>query len=115
MDRLTKRIEDKVYYTKGKYSPETLCAEMETWEIRECMRKLADYEDTGLTPKEILIVVGERNALAERCGGTIPVYCGECELWGKKGWSQHQIGYCEGNGRPHKATDFCSYGKKKQE
>ncbi len=53
MDRLTKRIEDKVYYTKGKYSPTTICAEMEKWEVRECMKKLADYEDAGLLPKEI--------------------------------------------------------------
>ena len=26
---------------------------METWEVRECMKKLADYEDTSLTPQEI--------------------------------------------------------------
>lgn len=113
MDRLTKRIEDKVYYIKGKYSPTTLCAEMEAYEVRECMRKLADYEDTGFTPEEISRVKVERDALAERCGGTIPVYCGECELWGTNGWSQYQIGYCEDDDKPHKATDFCSQGKQK--
>lgn len=46
MERLTKRIDDSVYYTKGRYK-ETLCAEMETREIRECMKKLACYEDIG--------------------------------------------------------------------
>ena len=45
MSRLTTRIEDKVYYAKGKYSPTTLIAEMETWEIKDCMQKLAEYED----------------------------------------------------------------------
>lgn len=45
MSRLTTRIGDKVYYSKGKHSPTTLCAEMETWEVRECMIKLAEYED----------------------------------------------------------------------
>ena len=54
MERLTTRVEDKVYYSKGKYPPTTLCAEMETHEIRECMKKLAEYEDTGLTPDEII-------------------------------------------------------------
>lgn len=53
MERLTTRVEDKVYYSKGEYPPTTLCAEMETWEVRECMKKLAEYEDTGLTPDEI--------------------------------------------------------------
>lgn len=45
MNRLTTRIEDKVYYAKGKHNPTTLCAEMEIWEIRECMIRLAEYED----------------------------------------------------------------------
>ena len=53
MNRLTERIMDNVYYLKGKYPPATLCAEMETWEVRGCMVKLAAYEDTGLEPEEI--------------------------------------------------------------
>ena len=53
MERLTTRVEDKVYYSKGEYPPTTLCAEMETWEVRECMKKLAEYEDLGLSPEEI--------------------------------------------------------------
>ena len=52
MERLTTRVEDKVYYSKGKYPPTTLCAEMETHEIRECMKKLAEYEDMNLTADE---------------------------------------------------------------
>ncbi|KAF5049508.1 hypothetical protein DSECCO2_439120 [anaerobic digester metagenome] len=54
MNRLTKRNEDIIYYTKGKYSPKTLSADMEPWEVRECMQKLAAYEDTGLEPEDVL-------------------------------------------------------------
>lgn len=53
MERLTAKINDSAYYVKGKYGPATLCAEMETWEVRECMKKLAAYEDTGLQPEEL--------------------------------------------------------------
>ncbi len=52
MNRLTKRNEDIIYYTKGKYSPKTLSADMEPWEVRECMRKLSAYEETGLEPED---------------------------------------------------------------
>lgn len=44
MERLTKRIEDHVYYTKGKYE-ETLSVEMETKDVRKVLKKLAYYED----------------------------------------------------------------------
>ena len=44
MERLTKRIEQYVYYTQGKYE-ETLPVEMETNDIRSVLKKLADYED----------------------------------------------------------------------
>lgn len=53
MDRLTTRMKEKVFYRKGQYSPTTLVAEMEIGEMRECLEKLSDYEDTNLTPKEI--------------------------------------------------------------
>lgn len=46
MDRLTMRINDSVYYTKGKYK-DTIPAEMETQDIRECLKRLAEYEDIG--------------------------------------------------------------------
>ena len=58
LKRLTTRIEDKVYYSKGKYKPTTLIAEMEISEIRECISKLAEYEDIGLTPREIRELFG---------------------------------------------------------
>ena len=77
--------------------------------------KLSAYEDTGLTPEEITALQAERDALVKRCGGTIPVHCSDCELWGKSGWSQNGIGYCEGDDKSHKATDFCSYGKLKED
>jgi len=48
MNRLTKRLYENVYYTKGKYPPT-----METGEVRECMQKLAAYEDTGLEPEDV--------------------------------------------------------------
>lgn len=54
MSRLTTRIEDKVYYAKGKYSPTTLITEMEIWEIKECMQRLAEYEDREDDNKAII-------------------------------------------------------------
>jgi NTP pyrophosphatase (non-canonical NTP hydrolase) len=53
MERFTMRIADNVYYTKGKYK-ETIPAECESWDVREIMKRLADYEDTGLEPQEIV-------------------------------------------------------------
>ncbi|HHX62149.1 MAG TPA: hypothetical protein GX707_15785 [Epulopiscium sp.] len=53
MERLISRIKDNVYYPKGEYTPTTLCAEMTTSEVRECMSKLAEYEDLGMTPNEV--------------------------------------------------------------
>lgn len=52
MKRLTKRIDGNVYYTEGKYK-ETIPAECESWNLREILKKLADYKDTGLEPEEI--------------------------------------------------------------
>lgn len=46
MDRLTRRINGFVCYTKGKYE-DTITAEMETRDVRECLEKLAEYEDIG--------------------------------------------------------------------
>lgn len=50
MDRLTKRIGEHVYYTKGEHD-ETIPAECESWDVREILKVLAAYEDTGLTPE----------------------------------------------------------------
>lgn len=44
MERLVKRIGEYMYYTQGKY-PETIPAEMSRDDIRNVLRKLADYED----------------------------------------------------------------------
>ena len=54
MERLTTVLKDTVYYAKGKWPPTTLCSEMETWEIRDCMTRLAQYENTGLSPEQVL-------------------------------------------------------------
>ncbi len=49
--RLTKRIGEHVYYTKGKYD-ETIPAECEPHDVRKILQALADYEDTRHTPEE---------------------------------------------------------------
>lgn len=53
MDRLTKRLGRHVYYTKGTMYRDTVPAECMSWDVREILRALADYEDTGLTPENI--------------------------------------------------------------
>lgn len=55
MDRLTERHGDLITYI-GKHTklPGLDCAaSMRVGAIRDCMRRLADYEDTGLTPEQI--------------------------------------------------------------
>ena len=56
MERLTKVInacgETVVVYTRGKYE-DTTTGEMRHEDIRNVMRRLSDYEDTGLTPEQI--------------------------------------------------------------
>lgn len=63
MERFTMRIADKVYFTKGKYE-ETIPAECESWDVREILKRLADYEDTGLEPGEIACCI---NLLKGKC------------------------------------------------
>ena len=57
MDRfirvLKARGESVVVYTKGKYE-DTTAGEMMDEDIRNVMKRLCDYEDTGLTPPEIM-------------------------------------------------------------
>lgn len=57
MERLTRTIkvprESVTVYTKGKYEDAT-AAEMEVADVRNVMTKLSAYEDTGLTPPEIM-------------------------------------------------------------
>ena len=56
MERLTKVInacgKTVVVYTRGKYK-DTTAGEMEHKDIRNVMKHLSDYEDTGLTPERI--------------------------------------------------------------
>lgn len=56
MERLTKVInacgKTIIVYTQGKYE-DTTAGEMEHEDIRNVMKRLSDYEDTGLTPEEI--------------------------------------------------------------
>lgn len=69
MERLTKEIVTKqgkvVVYTKGKYK-DTTAAEMECCDIRNVLRKLSGYENTGLTPPQIM-------ELAERDTAKAPI------------------------------------------
>lgn len=57
MERLTKVInacgKTVVVYTRGKYE-DTTTGEMRHEDIRNVMRRLSDYEDTGLTPEQIM-------------------------------------------------------------
>lgn len=57
MDRLTNRVNGVVTYTKGPY-PDTTAGEMCGGDIRNCLALLADYEDLGYTPKELLLIIG---------------------------------------------------------
>lgn len=108
-------------------------------EIKAMRDQLAAYKKYGLDPSDMLIykstlednaklhidlseaikiiaaLKSEKDALADRCGGTIPVHCADCELWGSNGWGQQGVGYCEGDDKPHEATGFCSYGKQKEQ
>lgn len=56
MERLTKVInacgKTVVVYTRGKYE-DTTTGEMRHEDIRNVMRRLSVYEDTGLTPEQI--------------------------------------------------------------
>lgn len=42
-----------ICFTEGQYGDTTTAAEMGYKDIRKCMRALAEYEDTGLTPDQI--------------------------------------------------------------
>lgn len=57
MERLTKTIitpqREVIVYTKGKYE-DTTGAEMEYQDIKRVLKRLSEYEDTDLAPREIL-------------------------------------------------------------
>lgn len=62
MERLTKRVFDAVVYvgpdTQYQSTGDT-AAEMNPQEIRNALQRLADYEDTGMTPEEIMEIRAE--------------------------------------------------------
>lgn len=57
MERLTRVIKgygnDVIVYTQGKHT-DTTAGEMEYKDVRNVMKHLCDYENTGLTPQEIM-------------------------------------------------------------
>lgn len=73
MERLTKVInacgKTIIVYTQGKYE-DTTAGEMEHEDIRNVMKRLSDYEDTGLTPEQI-------RELKERDTPKMPQYEGD--------------------------------------
>lgn len=71
MDRLTKRIGGVVVYTCGKYE-DTTPGEMESWDVRDVITRLAEYEDTGLIPEEIKEHEEIFAAYRHVCGGRPP-------------------------------------------
>ena len=64
MNRLTKRIDGHVFYTQGRYET-TIPAEMETEDMRQCLKRLAAYEDTGLEPEQIQAMLEQANIVCE--------------------------------------------------
>lgn len=73
MERLTKVInacgKTVVVYTHGKYE-DTTAGEMENEDIRNVMKRLSDYEGTGLTPAQV-------RELKERNTAKVPDYEGD--------------------------------------
>ena len=61
MERLTRRISGVVVYVgaKNPYSTGQIPCEVEPAGVRETMNRLAAYEDTGLTPEEVISMSGE--------------------------------------------------------
>lgn len=57
MERLTRVIKgygnDVIVYTQGKHT-DTTAGEMEYKDVRNVMKHLCDYKNTGLTPQEIM-------------------------------------------------------------
>lgn len=80
MERLTKRIGENVYFTQGKYES-TLPAECETQDVRNILHRLAAYEDTGLEPQLVRLLVkairGETGAFCPKCGDGLELETGE--------------------------------------
>ena len=88
MERLTKVVnaygKTVVVYTRGEYE-DTTAAEMEYEDIRNVMKRLSEYEDTGLTPERIR-ELKERDvakaAIITGCNRSIGCKVGECPKCG---------------------------------
>lgn len=65
MERLTRRINGVVVYigTNNPYMNGQIPCEVEPAGVREMMYRLAAYEDTGLTPEEVISMHGEWRAM----------------------------------------------------
>lgn len=71
MERLTKMIGDVegvVVYNQGSSYRDTLPAEMNVPETRKALERLCKYEDTGLTPEEIIEMKKSANKKCQRKG-----------------------------------------------
>lgn len=105
MERLTKVInacgKTVVVYTRGKYE-DTTTGEMRHEDIRNVMRRLSDYEDTGLTPEEIM-------ELKERDTAKAPDY--EGDGYDDAGNIIYDIWICPNCGKKYEVDyddyDFC--------
>lgn len=94
MNRLTKRIGSKVYYTRGAYE-ETIPAECETSDVRAILQKLADYED-------------EKEFANDRKAGI--VRCKDCNAYTETGPG---TGVCPAHGGVTE-NDGCTMGDRKE-
>ena len=68
MERLTKRVGTHVIYDgeHSRYEGGDIAAEMRTDAIRDTLRRLAAYEDTGLEPQEIAEIAKAGRQLIEQ-------------------------------------------------
>lgn len=99
MERLTKEIvivtkQGKVVvYTEGKYN-DTTAGEMECCDIRNVLRQLSDYENTGLTPEQIMKLKERDTAKAPEVFDGHWYKCPTCGMYagGLKGDFCHRCG-----------------------
>lgn len=91
MERLTRVIKgfgnDVIVYTQGKYD-DTTAGEMENKDVRNVMKHLFEYENTGFTPPEIMELKERDTAKAPEHAptgyGMICPVCGNLvQLWQK--------------------------------
>ncbi|MBQ0142846.1 MAG: hypothetical protein KBT06_08630 [Prevotellaceae bacterium] len=83
-----------------------------TWEYDRDAWTSDEYEKAADAIEQLVTerdaAIAELKMLEKHIGKSIPKRCKTCELWGKRGWSQFEVGYCEGDDNPHSPNDFCS-------